>query len=111
MNQKSIDLFLNRIKKPGYNCADFAAEVWEYLTNTSAKYLVADWAIQSRSRLKRVVHPINPCIIIMYAKRVNPHVGIFVRGRVLHLTDVGVEFQPIETASRSFRNHRFYVPK
>lgn len=107
----SIDPFLGRVKSRDYNCADFAAEVWEYLTGEQARYLVEDWHIESRSRLQRINSPANPCIIIMYAKRIVPHVGIFVRGKVLHLTDVGVEFQPVYTATRSYRNHRFYVPK
>lgn len=107
----SIDLFLGKRKTPEYNCADFAAEVWEYLTGEPARYLVEDWSIESRSRLRRINTPISPCIVIMYAKRIKPHVGIFVRGRVLHLTEAGVEYQPIQIASRSFRNYRFYVPK
>lgn len=108
---KSIDPFLNRVRKQGYNCADFAAEVWEYLTNMPAKYLVEDWAIKSRSRIRRILYPANPCIIIMYAKRTIPHVGIFVRGRVIHLADAGAEYQLVEVATRSYRNHRFYVPE
>lgn len=107
----SIDEFLGKVRKKNYNCADFAAEVWERLTEKPAKYLVEDWCIESRSRLQRLNKPIDPCIVIFYQRKLTPHVGIFIRGRVLHLTDVGVEYQPINVTSRTFRNYRFYIPR
>ena len=106
----SIDKFLGREKNEKYNCADFAAELWEYLTGKPAAYLVRGWSIESRSRLQRIEKAVSPCIIIMYHKRVTPHVGIFVRGRVVHLVH-SVEVATIDVATRGFRNHRFYVPK
>lgn len=107
----SIDRFLGKRATRQYNCADFSAEVLEYLTGKPARYLVEDWSIQSRSRLQRLLEPDNPCIIIMYHRRITPHVGIYVRGKVLHLTNVGVEYQPVDVATRGFRNYRFYKPK
>ena len=108
---KSIDKFLGKTFNHKYNCADFAAEVWEYLTGNAARYLVEDWSIESRSRLQRITVPVSPCLIIMYQRRTIPHVGIYRNGRVLHLTGMGVENQPIDVAARGFRNYRLYVPK
>lgn len=106
----SIDKFLGRVRNETYNCADFAAELFEYLTDRPALYLVKGWSIESRSRLQRIAKAVEPCIVIMYQKRVTPHVGIFVRGKVVHLCN-GVEVSTVDVATIGFRNHRFYVPR
>ena len=36
------------------------------------------------------------------------HVGLFLRGRVLHIKQSGVEYQPLDVAIMGFKTHRFY---
>jgi hypothetical protein len=52
--------------------------------------------------------PESPCFVVMQRNRVQPHVGIFYKNRILHLTDHGVEFQPLQVARRYFVKIGFY---
>lgn len=114
----SIDEFFHRrYNRETYNCAHFAAEVWEKLTGESIAYKlrgilvpVKDKVIsfELRHAFRRLQVPQSPCLVLLQRRKVSPHVGVFIRGRVLHLHEQGVEFQPLEVVSIGFQNTRFY---
>ncbi len=114
----SIDRFFNRrYNAHNYNCAHFVCEVWEGLTGVSIAHKftglltpVEDMraAMSLRSSFERLAGPENPCIVLMQRPRYPSHVGIFIRGRIFHLKETGVEFQPIEIASIGFTKTGYY---
>lgn len=90
-----VDAFLDRVPGPNYRCFDFVREVWL----TSFGYDLGDQlgtlqaALSARSpklsevkRFTKSAKPeADPCFVVFQRKRTTPHIGIFYRGRVLHL--------------------------
>lgn len=113
----SIDRYFNRrYNAANYNCAHFVCEVWKGLTGVDIAHKfaglmmpVADTrTLRNGFSFERLAGPENPCIVLMQRPRYPSHVGIFIRGRIFHLKESGVEFQPIEIASIGFTKMRYY---
>jgi hypothetical protein len=113
----SIDCFLNRMPSNQYNCLDFVREVWLYLRKEDVTEkltgLIGDFAnrkpnLSGVKAFKRLKEPVNPCFVVMQRFKYVPHCGIYLDGRILHLKDSGVEFQPIEVAKSYFQIVRYY---
>jgi hypothetical protein len=115
----SIDPFLSRIPKPGYNCLDFTREVWSALFEGDVRARLDALCAGVHDANGRIVlsgvkgftrleKPTSPCFVVMQRNKVQPHIGIFYQGRILHLMDRGVEFQPLQVARRYFTKIGFY---
>jgi hypothetical protein len=114
----SIDAFFHRkYNRQTYNCAHFVCDVWESLTGESLAHKLGGLlrppktrhaSFDLRRQFKRLEAPESPCVVLMQRRGSQPHVGIFVRGRVLHIHEMGVEFQPTDVASRGFEKIGFY---
>jgi hypothetical protein len=116
---QSIDIYLNRVPKQNYNCLDFVNEVWLGLFGgnvkerldclsssihaTQGKILFAP--VKGFTKLSK---PESPCFVVMQRKKLTPHIGIYYNGRMLHLRDNGVEYQPLQVAKRYFTKIGFY---
>lgn len=114
---KSIDTFLDRMPSERYNCFDFVREVWLHLAgeDVSEKLAKLVGAFTNRkvtlSGLKAfrlLKNPESPCFVVMQRFKLVPHVGIFIDGRILHLRDSGVEFQPERIARSYFTSVKYY---
>lgn len=114
---KSIDAFLDRVPSADYNCIDFVQEVWLYLTGENVKEkltgLIGDFSsrkvtISGVRAFKRLPEPIEPCFIVMQRPKTVPHCGICLERRILHLTESGVQFQPLNVAKGPFKIIRYY---
>lgn len=115
---KSIDEFFNKkYSSKNYHCAHFACEVWDKLTgdDISNKFggILAPVGEQVAAyNLRKVFTKLNkpetPCIVLMQRRHSTPHVGIYINGRVLHLKENGVEFQPLDVATLGFTRIGFY---
>lgn len=113
-----LDAFLSRrYNKETYNCAHFVRDVWQELTGMDLgaefegflrppKDRYTDPAI--RRAFKRLNKPSSPCVVLMQRRGCVPHVGVFVRGKIIHLHEQGVEFLPVEVATRGFKKLGFY---
>ena len=115
---KSIDSFLDRLPTKQYNCLDFVREVWLYLCGEDVTEkltgLIGDFTTRRANlsgvkAFRRLKQPINPCFVVMQRFKYVPHCGIYLDGRILHLKDNGVEFQPIEVARSYFQIVRYYA--
>jgi len=115
----SIDLFLGRIyNKKTYNCAHFVADVFLHeagrdITETLAGFLLPPGKRTVDPSIKKLFtklsKPADNAIVLMSRPRTSPHVGLFLRGKVLHLTEhSGVQFMPLHIATLGFRKVRFY---
>lgn len=114
----SLDKYFGRrYDSRRYNCAHFVCEVWSDLKGDQFAIAlhgllcpVSDRrAIAGELRriqfLKRAE---SPCVAYMQSRLKPPHVGVWISGRVLHLTETaGVQYQPIDVASLGFDRVRF----
>lgn len=113
----SIDCFHGRVYSDRrYTCYHFAREVWLHLTGVDLAQRVAGlFGSVPLAKLQRahvrafapLPGPVSPCLVVMQRHRAVPHVGVYVDGRVLHLTRQGVEFQPIHVAGCGFTRIRY----
>lgn len=115
----SVDKFLNKSYDASkYNCAHLVAEAWKDETGVDIAHTLAGFLLPPADRrviLSECRHftpipaPVSPCIVLMQQRRRAPHVGIFLRGRVLHIKRSGVEFQPLDVVKIGFSRVRFYT--
>jgi hypothetical protein len=116
---QSIDQYLSKkhdMKE--YNCWDFIREVWLDITGTDIGHRtpvsVSREEMKERFRkeekeFKRLPEKKDPCIVLMLRSNMLPHVGIYVRGRVLHLPEKSyTRFEPLAQATFGFKEVRFY---
>lgn len=103
-----------------YNCAHFAAEVWRLETGEELLPLLTPLMDPRAPRVPRELglmfrsHDGVPgrgvrAIVVMRRAGSASHVGVFLRGRVLHLHERGPEFLPPAVASRGFETVTYYV--
>ncbi len=115
----SIDCFLDRkFNKDTYQCAHFAADVFEHLTGRDVRGLFHGLFEPMETKkipfdgffkkLRRLDNPISPCIVLMMQKGVEPHIGIFYKNRILHLRESGAHNDPVNIATMGFNNVRYY---
>lgn len=116
----SIDRYMTRRHDPRtYNCAHFVCEVWSDLRNPEIANILRGFLCGPTKRIARksdlygvrlLDKPEDPCLVLMQRPRSPPHVGVWLRGRVLHLQEkVGVQYQPIEVVSIGFKKVRFFT--
>lgn len=114
----SVDVYLDRVyDRKSYNCGHFVADVWRDLTGQDIYEAVSGLAQptgKGRAVLKqlrafaRLREPVSPCIVLLSPPRGLTHVGVYLRGRVLHITESGVGFDHIDVAAVGFNTVRFY---
>ena len=114
---KYFDKVYNSAK---YNCAHFVCEVWQDLTGDDLSWALAGSPAGLDAR-KLHAHrlaswtllkaPVSPCIALFQAGRKDPHVGIFLEDKILHITEDGVNWSSIENVMLCFNRVRFYNVK
>lgn len=67
------------------------------------------WSL--KRELVALAAPVSPCIVLMRRPRTTPHVGIYLRGRVLHITQHGVHYVALDIATLGFKVVGFYAPR
>lgn len=101
-----------------YNCASFAADVWEHETGHDIRAELSgflshramrDVRRTKRKRFARIRVPRSPCLVLFRAKGRPPHCGVYVRGRVLHLGANTPIRQDVAVASFGFDSIAFYA--
>lgn len=118
---ESVDhYFFKQYDKVNYNCVHLLKEAWLEETGQDIGPALEGWILppserhirwKDRRDWKRLDEPRTPCMVLM--SRVGlaePHVGIYLRGRVLHIHRIATEYVPIEVAARGFSKIRFYAP-
>lgn len=115
----SLDRFLFRVfHSKDYNCAHFAREVWESLTGENIDKKLGTMLTEAaksrhfttnlRREFKRLPAAVDPCLVIMRRPRSAPHIGVYVRGKVIHITELGVHYQPVHMAARCFNSVEYF---
>lgn len=100
-----------------YNCLHFTRDVWIALFDEDItdklKGLLGHASTRKLGRatfraFQRLPAPLAPCLVYMLAAGRDPHLGVYVGGKVLHLRKTGPEYLPFELATRGFNKFRFY---
>ncbi len=117
----SVDKYLNKVyDKRAYNCAHFVAEVWLDMFGYDLSIALTGFMRPRKERLvaikdlrcfKKIDSPQDPCIVLFENKKETLHVGMYLRGRVLHIRQSGVHFELLETVSVPFKKVSFYHVK
>lgn len=98
-----------------YICSHFARDVWFDITGRDIGDLItAPTSALSMHRaimaqegdFKTLQSPQEPSLVLMRSKRQTPHVGVYLRSKVLHLREAGVRFEPL--AHLTYENISFY---
>ncbi|MEC7118978.1 MAG: hypothetical protein VXW65_03615 [Pseudomonadota bacterium] len=114
-----IDPLFDRVyHKQRYNCVHFLCDAWKLVTgdDLSARSAGVMRAVSDGKGLQRddtraferLPKPESPCIVLMHGRNKSPHVGLFYRHKVLHITEQGVQYMPLAIASIGFDRVRFY---
>lgn len=118
----SVDEYLGRRYVVNeYNCFHFVAEVWQDLCGQDVIKLFGDAVIEGAksSKLSRRLvkgfsyldKPEDPCFVMFRNRGQSPHIGIYLRGRVLHIRyNMGVRHEPLHMAQFGFTHTRFFKP-
>jgi hypothetical protein len=114
----SVDPYLSRRYVEGeYTCSEFARDVWLDLTGEDlAERLEGLFRWESGRRVDRgeyqgfrlLAKPESPCIALMRRRHTVPHMGVYLRRRILHLTERRAFFHRPEIAAMSFTSLRYY---
>lgn len=115
----SIDkFFFKTYNRKLYNCAHLACEVWFEMTGEDLSEPMQGFlkgrgetkaVLSDLRKFKRLKKAVSPCFVLFQTPRVAPHVGIYIRGKVLHIQPRGVEFQPLDVAAAGFKKAGFFT--
>lgn len=111
-----LDQFLNRrFDNSNYNCSHFVRDIWLHLTGIDLTGMACAWnkgelpqAMARRNDIVRLECPQSPCIVMFQRPGDCPHCGVWIDGKVLHLTDKGARFDEFEFVSIGFKRWNFY---
>ncbi len=114
----SIDAFLGKVYHSGkYNCAHFVVDVWEHVTGVNIEKVMEGFLLPPKDRFVnksirkffvKLDKPAHMSIVLMRRPRVEPHVGLFYKDRVLQIEKNGVSYQPLSIATIGFKKVSFY---
>lgn len=116
------DYMTRRFDLARYNCWHLVRDVWRDMTGVDlgdltpprtdrASLAEAAWEATDGTQFVRLERAEYPCIVLMRSRRRQPHVGILMRRRVLHLTERGVLYQALYNMAREYESVEFYLPR
>lgn len=116
------DYMARRFDLKRYNCWHLVREVWADMTGTDLGDLTParldtgslDEAAEQHSdgpAFERLDRSREPCIVLLRRRRDMPHVGVLLRGRLLHITAQGVRHQALLDVAEQFASVEFYAPR
>lgn len=107
--------FSKKYDDESYNCLHFLREVWlEFVGEDLGPRLTTLLDAKRQLKLaharafKRLSAPVSPCIMVMTQLGRDPHVGMYLNGKILHIRKAGVEFLPPVLACRGATSIRYY---
>lgn len=107
----SVDPYLARQYLPGrYDCWDMLREAWGELTgfDIGPRPPAPAAALAIWRKFDRLPGPASPAIALMRHRRLVSHVGLFWRGRVLHIRPEGARYEAVDRAALGFSEVGFY---
>lgn len=105
---------------PAYNCAHFVCDAWQQETGQDLSWALACFLAPPGTRtagaglvrtMRLLPAPQAPCVVLWRRRGSAPHVGLYSRRTVLHLTGSGPIRQELAVASIGYHQTRFYAPR
>ena len=91
-----------------YNCGHFVCELWEHVTGQNIEHVAEAFRTKELSEyrpfhslLSRLAEPSDPCLVVMRTQSIIPHVGVYIEGAVLHITEDGVRHESIDVLEQT----------
>lgn len=113
-----IDALFSKVyAPPEYHCSHFLCDAWQHITGQDLRTRMAgvleavstgQMKPSDLTQFQRIDAPVSPCIVLLHGRGLNPHVGMFWRGRVLHIGWQGVQYMPLNVVSAGFTKVSFY---
>ncbi len=117
----SLDfLFAREYDEDNYNCLHLVCEAWKALSGDDIEpyfngmlATLENRKVDAKKRhyFELIKRPKTPCIVQMRNKGQVPHVGLFIDGMVMQITQQGVQNQPLEISTRGFKLVKYYRKK
>lgn len=114
------DLFDKKYDVQNYHCVHFVIDAAKDLFNRdySKNFIGLTGSLndaiktsrQTVIKNKRIKEPIHSCIVLMTSPTGSNHVGLFYDQKILHLTEIGVQFVSMRLLQQSYTRFRFYEP-
>lgn len=114
----SLDVMYGKIYNENtYNCAHFTCDLWELITgynlsNNLGSLLLPPLKRSVRGLKSKVFdklnQPVSPCLVLFSNSINSTHIGVFINGRVMHISKQGVRYETLYDAKIGFSKVRFY---
>lgn len=114
----AVDAYLARSYDPArFLCWDLVREAWldmsgqdigDRTPHPASALAISRRVASSLGDFEAIPEPESPCLVLMRQSRAVPHVGLFWRGRVLHIDQRGARFERLADATRGFERIGFY---
>jgi hypothetical protein len=115
----TLDGFFGRAYHPRhYNCAHFAIEIWEHLHRKPVVAAMYGFLVPGKAGgglghaegVQFLPRPRDPCFVLMRSKVREPHVGIFYKGKIIHLAgNHRVQYQSPEVVTCGYTRVRYFT--
>jgi hypothetical protein len=109
MRESVVDKYLNRnYDFNRYNCGHFVADIWKDLTGEDISIICDSFLEgklesfrQKRQDRERLANPPDNgvCVVLMRNSSNDIHAGVWIDGQILHLTESGAKYEPLENIS------------
>lgn len=117
-NPFSVDKYLNKsFSYKNYNCYHFVRDIWLELTGVDLGDQVPkdpgteaynQKALQVANTLTELPSPQDPSIVLFRRARLEPHIGVYLNGKVLHLTRHGAYYMALGQVSAGYPKVTYY---
>lgn len=114
----NIDSYLSRVWSfTDQNCWHVACDAWFDLTGIRIHSGIEDFrmgalhatADHHADQLVKLQKPQTPCLVLMQRRLSNPHVGVFIDGKILHMNDKGVSYMPAHNVIMGYTRVTYYT--
>lgn len=107
----NIDRFLDRkYNVDSYNCGHYVAEVYRELGGRNIDHICKAFYEEGRDKflealrdLQRLESPESPCLALMKTPNCEQHAGVFIEGRILHLSHDGAKLEELNLIKLHYR--------
>jgi hypothetical protein len=117
----SDDYMGRRFDLKRYNCWSLVRDVWRDMTGLDLGDLTPRRAglgalqaaatdASAGSAFERLQTPAPACIVLLEGRDM-PHVGVLLRGKLLHMTPAGVRHEYLAYVARDFASVEYYLPR
>jgi hypothetical protein len=106
-----IDRYLQKtFKLRGYNCWSLVRDFWRDTQGCDLGPVIGLHDTSKKLEYKKLEKPESPCIVLMLNPRQIPHVGVYWKGKVLHIKQAGAQYVTLPVATFGFQTVEYYKP-